>query len=526
MSRGSFSTEGDMIDVVEQIILSPEQDQTFCLSFLMTYKKRGGPEVLFQVLEEIYNRYKKKKHLLKNIDLDTRMNEFYRTWLVQCKQDISDTLREKIFAILRIRMNSREFLALRKTLVADKNKVNTLQLKRREFFGQKAKNRIMDQNLEEIAKQLTMIQWIYFSDLDSSELIGANTSSIPKLDEKKIRSPTLTNMTERFDKVSFWVASQILTCKTPQRQAQMIDRFVKILQHLIRMNNFETSMQIVSALDMHSVRRLKKTWKKVSNSSNETLSQMEKLLSPKNNYIEYRNYVKSKVRKGSPCLPWLAIVLKDLTYIAEGNVDLINGAINIDKMELEGRQVYYLQEKKRYPYTFPRDELLEAYLWDLRDTLDEEELYELSLSYQKSNIPNSPRDSSSTTATEDSSNLSDEEDSDSIQSSDNASTDSPRISTSNSELSVTEFSLSSVKFKCELNDSVKLVGLQKDFASQNEFVEKIKNKFELTQPFRVLFTSPNEDTLVLRTDWHMKMLYEFLQFHEQTSIKLKIVLDE
>lgn len=47
-------------------------------------------------------------------------------------------------------------------------------------------------------------------------------------DTKKIHSPNVTKMTDLFNRISYWVASEILSCKDKKSQKRCIIKFIEV----------------------------------------------------------------------------------------------------------------------------------------------------------------------------------------------------------------------------------------------------------------------------------------------------------
>src|SRR5438105_572408 len=68
-----------------------------------------------------------------------------------------------------------------------------------------------------------------------------------------------------------------------------------------------------------------------------TLEKFNRLLNTKNNFQNYRHTLN---RAKSPCIPYIGVYLRDMTFIEEGNPDVYeNGLVNFDKMHLNGLQI-------------------------------------------------------------------------------------------------------------------------------------------------------------------------------------------
>ncbi|KAH9390607.1 RasGEF [Tyrophagus putrescentiae] len=101
---------------------------------------------------------------------------------------------------------------------------------------------------EEVAKQLTLIDWSIFSSITRIELRpGQWTSSM-----KHILSPNVVDFTRRFNILTFWISDEVLGMKQPKQRAGVISYFIRVAHHLIDLKNL---------VPLH---RLKKTWAYIS----------------------------------------------------------------------------------------------------------------------------------------------------------------------------------------------------------------------------------------------------------------------
>ena len=66
---------------------------------------------------------------------------------------------------------------------------------------------------------------------------------------------------QRFDRVSNWVVSCLLHSPDTNARAALLSNFIRLLEHLISINNFTSSMAILGALNSACIQRLKSTWK-------------------------------------------------------------------------------------------------------------------------------------------------------------------------------------------------------------------------------------------------------------------------
>ena len=76
----------------------------------------------------------------------------------------------------------------------------------------------------------------------------------PKL---KHQAPHILNLIDRFNQVSHWVQSAIVSERKKEARAKVLKRFVKIAWECYTMNSFNVIQEIIAALNSASIGRLK-----------------------------------------------------------------------------------------------------------------------------------------------------------------------------------------------------------------------------------------------------------------------------
>jgi Rap guanine nucleotide exchange factor 1 len=79
-------------------------------------------------------------------------------------------------------------------------------------------------------------------------------------EQNEEKSPNLTLFTEHFNKMSYWARSRILEQAEARDRERYVVKYIKIMKHLRRLNNFNSYLALLSALDSAPVRRLE--WQK------------------------------------------------------------------------------------------------------------------------------------------------------------------------------------------------------------------------------------------------------------------------
>lgn len=80
-----------------------------------------------------------------------------------------------------------------------------------------------------------------------------------------------------------------------------------------------------------AVSRLSNTWEKLPNKFKKMFAEFERLMDPSRNHRQYRLLMESL---NPPIVPFLPLLIKDMTFIHEGNKTFSHGLVNYDKIRL------------------------------------------------------------------------------------------------------------------------------------------------------------------------------------------------
>ena len=134
-------------------------------------------------------------------------------------------------------------------------------------------------------------------------------------------------------------------CKVPSWHAwalscSLIHSLTRVLsrqQKLFRMRSYSTCMQIFSGLTHISVSRLKRVTEALAERHTAALDKMREQFGAESNYRVYRS-----LDHTSPRLPFLAVWLRDMTFIADGNplfYDNQENIVNFDRWRMMARSI-------------------------------------------------------------------------------------------------------------------------------------------------------------------------------------------
>ena len=140
---------------------------------------------------------------------------------------------------------------------------------------------------------------------------------------------------------------------------------------------------IISGLNSAPVHRLKRTWEMVNARTMQSLNAMNQVMSPTRNFREYRE----QLHVGNPpCVPFLGVYLTDLTFIEDGNPNMIRNSpflINFSKRMKTAEVIRDIQQYQSVSYSLqPIPEIQDYFEQCLANSRDVGEMYDLSLNIE------------------------------------------------------------------------------------------------------------------------------------------------
>ncbi|KAF6328013.1 Rap guanine nucleotide exchange factor 1 [Rhinolophus ferrumequinum] len=352
----------------------------YCEAFLTTYRTFISPEELIKKLQYRYEKFSPfadtfKKRVSKNTFF-VLVRVVDELCLVELTEEILKLLMELVF---RLVCNGELSLArvLRKNIL---DKVDQKKLLRCANSDQPLAARgvaarpgtLHDFHSHEIAEQLTLLDAELFYKIEIPEVL------LWAKEQNEEKSPNLTQFTEHFNNMSYWVRSIIMLQEKAQDRERLLLKFIKIMKHLRKLNNFNSYLAILSALDSAPIRRLE--WQK---QTSEGLAEYCTLIDSSSSFRAYRAAL-SEVEP--PCIPYLGLILQDLTFVHLGNPDYIDGKVNFSKRWQQFNILDSMRCFQQAHYDIRRNDDIINFFNDFSDHLAEEALWELSLKIKPRNI--------------------------------------------------------------------------------------------------------------------------------------------
>ncbi|NWJ07776.1 RPGF1 factor, partial [Crypturellus undulatus] len=358
----------------------------YCEAFLTTYRTFITPEELIKKLHCFFNlclTYEKFCHFADTFKKRVSKNTFFvlvrvvdELCLVELTDEILKLLMDLVF---RLVCNGELSLArvLRKNIldkVSQKNMLkNANSTKPLAARGVAARpGTLHDFHSHEIAEQLTLLDAELFYKIEIPEVL------LWAKEQNEEKSPNLTQFTEHFNNMSYWVRSIIMVQEKAQDRERLLLKFIKIMKHLRKLNNFNSYLAILSALDSAPIRRLE--WQK---QTSEGLAEYCTLIDSSSSFRAYRAALADV---DPPCIPYLGLILQDLTFVHLGNPDYIDSKVNFSKRWQQFNILDSMRCFQQVHYDIKRNDDIVSFFNDFSDHLAEEALWELSLKIKPRNI--------------------------------------------------------------------------------------------------------------------------------------------
>ncbi|KAG8573256.1 hypothetical protein GDO81_012336 [Engystomops pustulosus] len=235
--------------------------------------------------------------------------------------------------------------------------------------------RILGMNTWDIALELTSFDWSLFNSIHEQELIYFTFSRQGKGEN----TLNLSLLLQRCNEVQLWVATEILLCSQLGKRVQLVKKFIKIAAHCKAQRNLNSFFAIIMGLNTASVCRLSQTWEKIPGKFKKLFSELESLTDPSLNHKAYRDAFK---KMKPPKIPFMPLLLKDVTFIHEGNKTFLDNLVNFEKLHMIADTVRSLRHcrNNQFANDLPQKEHQEAkfYTNHLLVIDNQQTLFELS----------------------------------------------------------------------------------------------------------------------------------------------------
>ncbi|XP_058490010.1 rap guanine nucleotide exchange factor 4-like isoform X2 [Solea solea] len=196
---------------------------------------------------------------------------------------------------------------------------------------------------KDLAYQMTMFDWELFSCVHEHELLYHTFG------RQSFRRTTanLDLFLRRFNQVQLWVVTEVCLCGQLSKRVQLLKKFIKIAAHCREFKNLNSFFAIIMGMSNPAVSRLSQTWEKLPTKFKKFYAEFESMMDPSRNHRSYRLTV---TKLEPPIIPFMPLLLKDMTFTHEGNKTFIDNMVNFEKMRLIANTIRQVRHCRSQPF--------------------------------------------------------------------------------------------------------------------------------------------------------------------------------
>ncbi|XP_010793748.1 rap guanine nucleotide exchange factor 4 [Notothenia coriiceps] len=197
---------------------------------------------------------------------------------------------------------------------------------------------------KDVAYHMTSYDWELFHCVHELELIY---HTFGRQNVKKT-TVNLDLFLRRFNEIQFWVITEVCLCSQLSKRVQLLKKFIKIAAHCKEYRNLNAFFAIIMGLSNPAVCRLSQTWEKLPSKFKKFYGEFENFMDPSRNHRAYRLTV-SKLEP--PIIPFMPLLIKDMTFTHEGNKTFIDCLVNFEKMRMIANTVKIVRYCRSQPFS-------------------------------------------------------------------------------------------------------------------------------------------------------------------------------
>ncbi|XP_044287212.1 rap guanine nucleotide exchange factor 3 isoform X2 [Varanus komodoensis] len=195
---------------------------------------------------------------------------------------------------------------------------------------------------KDLANQFTEHDWNLFKSIHQVELIYYIFGP------QKFPNNTTANLEHflhRFNELQFWIMTELCLCPDVIKRAQLLRKFIKMAAHLKDQKNLNSFFAVMFGLSHSTISRLTRTWE-LPHKTRKLYGTMERILDPSWNHRVYRL---AMAKLTPPIIPFMPLLLKDMTFIHEGNRTLVENLVNFEKLRMMAKAVRLMHHCRSHP---------------------------------------------------------------------------------------------------------------------------------------------------------------------------------
>ncbi|OLY80844.1 Son of sevenless-like protein [Smittium mucronatum] len=225
------------------------------------------------------------------------------------------------------------------------------------FLGELSNvNSFLQINTLELARQICIIDFSLLSKVRPAEFLQKAWNTSPS-SPGAVNGLTidiafnLRSISAFSTRLSNFIVSVILKQNQLSNRVRFIEYFIDLGQNLYSLKNFNGLMNVIGGLQSTPVLRLEQTWSQVSSNSAIIFEKLKDVMKNVRNYSNYREILKMAT---PPSIPYVGLMLTDLTFIEDGNPEYYNneeGVINFSKYKQVSDIIMQIQLFQCTPYS-------------------------------------------------------------------------------------------------------------------------------------------------------------------------------
>ncbi|KAL7051611.1 hypothetical protein ACKWTF_004528 [Chironomus riparius] len=180
---------------------------------------------------------------------------------------------------------------------------------------------------KDLAYHMTLFDWDLFWAVHEYELLY---HTFGRHHFNKITS-NLDVFIRRFNEIQYWVVTEVVSASNLNKRVALLKKYIKLAAYCKEYQNLNAFFAIVMGMSNTAVSRLTQTWDKLPSKFRKLFTEFEALIDPSRNHRAYRMSV-GKLQP--PVIPFMPLLLKDMTFAHEGNKTSVDGLVNFEKMHM------------------------------------------------------------------------------------------------------------------------------------------------------------------------------------------------
>ncbi|KAK6084551.1 RasGEF domain-containing protein [Seiridium cupressi] len=236
----------------------------------------------------------------------------------------------------------------------------------------------MDTSDDDIADELTRIDWVMFSSIRIRDLVR-HVSLSTQAKENNQSMKNVNRMINHFNHIAKWVANMVLMRDKAKHRAQMLEKFMNIALKLRQLNNYNGLAAVLAGINGTAVHRLAQTRNLVPADVQKRFARLVLLMGSQKSHFAYRLAWENS---SLPRIPYVPLHRRDLVSAEEGSMTFVGAdgdRINWKKFEVLGEIILPIIKSQGFPYPnlIKHDTARELILDCLMPT-DDEDIYQRS----------------------------------------------------------------------------------------------------------------------------------------------------